>query len=124
MLKIAIATAKGGVGKTTTAVNLSAGLALEGKRVLVVDCDPQGNIGGHFNVTSRHTLADLITEGHKDCIIEVRPQLHIITSGRGRLYEAQERIASQTTGLYEFEDKLSFIDGFKYDFPSPIAVAN
>ena len=51
MRRVAILNFKGGIGKTTTAVNLSHALALRRQGVLVVDCDPQGSIANWLVIT-------------------------------------------------------------------------
>ncbi len=110
MRKLAVITSKGGTGKTTTAVNLAHGLALCGKKVLVVDCDAQRNVAITFDVESKRTLCDLLQHGHVD-VIEARQNLFVIDSGGRDLAEIEMVLASRTSRERRLEMALANLKG-------------
>jgi chromosome partitioning protein len=81
--KIALTNAKGGVAKTTSCVNLGAGLALLGYRTLLIDCDTQGQVSKSLGVQAGEGLGELLQgeAGLGDVQIEARENLFVIAGG-------------------------------------------
>lgn len=117
MRRIAVSLSKGGVGKTTTAVNIAAGLARAGYSVLLIDTDTQGQAGRALGVMPEIGLAELISEEAtpEEAIQEVRERLYLLAGGRSlaglkRLIDRKDFRAEMTLA-----DSLEQLDS-KYDY--------
>jgi chromosome partitioning protein len=116
---IACANQKGGVGKTTTVVNLATALALAGRRTLVLDLDPQGNATSGFGIdrtSLRATLYDVLVEGAdlQDVIVATKVAGCDLAPASVSLAGAEVELANAPQRERRLGRALRGIEGYEY----------
>lgn len=122
---IGILNYKGGTGKTTTAINLAAGLARRGEQVLCIDLDPQGSLATQLGVKVSKTLAELFENEASvpECVYPARDYLDVLPGSRkllsvdGSLWKMESASKARRVLAEKLHDVRGLYDFIIIDFP-------
>ena len=111
MIRLVISNQRGGVAKTTTAVNVARYFADQGRKVLIIDTDPQGSVGSILGLRSEHNLHSFVIKklAFRECLVAAHPNIDVMCSARDTV-QTEAILMGETARELTFQNLFPAVD--------------